>query len=152
MEWREDRPEIAGGGQASVPWMKLSLINQCQRRHQGFQRAIGPTFQGVLEKWWPLSVRVCGHTSFLNAVLQAVIINFKWTHMHMHHLDSSSRILAYINTVCHTPFKISCFSYLWQQLISSRQRMQIVHKEVNLSTKYLRAALFPTFYFIVFHS
>ncbi len=111
--------------------------------------ARGPAFQGVLEKWWPLSDRVCGHTSFINAVLQAVIISFKWTHMHMHHLDSSSRILAYINTVCHTPFKISCFSYLWQQLISSRQRMQRVHREVNLSTKYIRAALSPTFFYCI---
>lgn len=35
MEWREDRPKIAGGGQASVPRIKPSLINQCQRRSSG---------------------------------------------------------------------------------------------------------------------
>lgn len=35
MDRREDRPEIAEGGQAPVPSMKLSLINQCQSCSSG---------------------------------------------------------------------------------------------------------------------
>lgn len=77
MDQREDGPEIAGGGQASVPWMKPSLINQCQRRSSG----IPPSHRsrlpgGIIEVVATVSLCVCGHTSFLNAVLQAVIVNF----------------------------------------------------------------------------